>query len=141
MKRLVWIVSLSTLVVLGAGILGQALIVILGVYYTPNGDLADPTPLAIVATALDLGGLLAMPLTAAALVLGLVVIAQDRRYGWLVVLVVATLLACVGLLGMAWILLSVNSPIAFQTPLAAISLVTALYSRAPTPHADAVLRH
>lgn len=141
MKRLVWIVSLSTLVVLGAGILGQALIVILGVYYTPNGDLADPTPLAIVATVLDLGGLLAMPLTASALVLGLVVIAQDRRYGWFVALVVASLLACVGLLGMAWILLSVNSPIAFQTPLAAISLVTALYSRTSTSHADAALRH
>jgi hypothetical protein len=141
MRRVLWIVSLVTLVVLGAGILGQALIVLFGVYYAPSGDPADPTPLAVIVTALDLGGLIAMPLTAAALILGLITTAQDRRYGWLVAVVLATLLACVGLIGMAWVILSVNSPIAFQTPLAAIALVTAAYSRSSDPHFHTARQH
>lgn len=140
MKRVLWILSLVTLIVLGAGIIGQALVVLLGVYYTPSGDIAGPTPLAVIATALNLGGLLAMPLTAAALVLGLLTTAQDRRYGWLIALVVATLLACAGLFAMAWVILSVNSPIAFQAPLVAIALVTALYSRTPAQHSNAAFQ-
>jgi hypothetical protein len=141
MKRVLWVLSLVTLVVLGAGILGQALIVLFGVYYTPSGDPANPTLLAVIATALGLGGLIAMPLTAATLILGLITTAQDRRYGWLAAVVIATLLACVGLIGMAWVILSVNSPIAFQTPLAAIALVTAAYSRSSDPHFHAARQH
>ncbi len=137
MKRMLGILSLITLVALGAGMLGQTLIVAFGVYYTPSGDPANPTPIAIIATALAAGGLLAMPLTGIVLILGLIIIAQDRAYGWLAALIAASLLAFVGLVVMALVILSAQSPIAFQTPLLLISLVTALYSRTPSSNANA----
>ncbi|HEY7778688.1 MAG TPA: hypothetical protein VIC85_00620 [Ktedonobacterales bacterium] len=43
-------------------------------------------------------------------------------------LVVAGMLALVGLVGMAWVLLSANSPIAFVTPLAMVPLVALFYA-------------
>lgn len=141
MKRVLGILSLATLVVLGAGMLGQALIVAFGVYYTPNGDPANPTPIAIITTALAAGGLLAMPLTGIVLVLGLIIIAQDRRYGWLAALIAVSLLAFVGLGVMALVILSAQSPLAFQTPLLLISLITALYSRTLAASSNAGLQH
>lgn len=139
MRRVLWILSLVTIVVLALGIIGQALVFALDVNYTPTGDIADPTPLAIIATALSAGGLIAMPLTGLALILGLLMTAQDRRYGWLLAIVGATLLACIGLFATIWILLSVRSPILFQAPLIVIPLVTALYSRVPSPPVSAAL--
>jgi hypothetical protein len=132
MKRALRIVSVLTLVALGAAIIGQSLVFGLGVSYTPSGQLVHPTPLALIASALaGFGGIASMPLTLVTFFLGLVATADERRYGWLVALVIAGGLAFVGLLGMAWIILSGNSPVAFQTPLVMIPLVTLLYSFFP----------
>jgi hypothetical protein len=126
------IVSLLTLVALGAAIAGQALVVALGVYYTPDGQPVDPTPLAVTVSILaGFGGLLAMPLALATFILGLVATAVHQRYGWLVAAIVAGALSLVGLVSMAWVLLSVRSPIAFQAPLIVIPLVTLAYSLWP----------
>ena len=144
MKRALWIVSLLTVVALGAASVGQALVVIVGVTYTPEGTPVDPTPQAVVVGDLaGVGGVLALPLAVATFVLGLVATAEDRRYGWLVAVVAAGVAAFVGLVGMAWVLLSVRSPIAFQAPLAVIPLVTLLYRlvgatrRRPVPNHNA----
>lgn len=137
MRRVLWIVSLVTLVVLALGIVGQAFVVAFDVNYTPTGDIANPTPPAITATALSAGGLIGMPLTGLTLILGLLATAQDKRPGWLLAIIGATLLACVGLFAMIWILLSVRSPILFQAPLIVIPLITALYCRLPAPPVNA----
>lgn len=135
MKRALRIVSVLTLVSLGAAIIGQALVFALGVSYTPSGQLVHPTPLALVASSLaGFGSIASMPLTFVTFILGLIVTADERRYGWLVALVVAGGLAFVGLLGMAWVILSGNSPVAFQTPLVGIPLVTLLSAFFPARH-------
>jgi hypothetical protein len=132
MKRALCIVSVLTLVALGAAIIGQALVFALGFSYTPSGQLVHPTPLALVASALaGFGGIASMPLTFVTFILGLVGTADERRYGWLVALIVAGGLAFVGLLAMAWVILSGNSPVAFQTPLVGVPLVTLLYGLFP----------
>jgi hypothetical protein len=80
-KYALWIVSLLTLVVLGAAIVGQALVVMIGVEYRPDGIPLDPTPQALVAGSLSgFSSLLAMPLVVATFTLGLVATAQVRRY-------------------------------------------------------------
>ena len=123
MKRALCIVSVLTLVVLGIASLGQALVFAWDVTYTPDGTVADPTPQAVIASAAAaIGGILSMPLAAATFVLGVIATSQEKRYGWL---------AALGILGMAWVLLSTRSPIAFQLPLATIALVTMLYCLVP----------
>jgi hypothetical protein len=142
MKRALWIVSLLAVVALGAAIVGQALVVIMGVTYTPEGTPVDPTPQAVVVGDLaTFGGVLALPLAMATFVLGVVATAEDRRYGWLAAMVTAGVVAFVGLVGMAWVILSANSPVAFQTPLAVIPLVTLLYSLVATPRRLPVPNH
>jgi hypothetical protein len=79
-----------------------------------------------VSAAASFGGLVAMSLALAAFILGLVVTADEKRSGWLVAVIVAGVLALLGLIGMAWVLLSTSSPIAFQTPLLVVPIVTAL---------------
>ena len=142
MKRVLWIVSLLTVVALGAAIVGQALVVIMGVTYTPDGTPVDPTPQAVVVADLaGFGGVLALPLAVATFVLGVVATAEDRRSGWLAAIVTAGIAAFVGLVGMAWVILSANSPVAFQTPLAVIPLVTLLYSLVATPRRRPIPNH
>jgi hypothetical protein len=137
-KRALRIISVLTLVSLGAAIIGQVLVFALGVSYSPSGQLVHPTPMALVASALaGFGGIASMPLTFVTFILGLVAAADERRYGWLVALVVAGGLAFAGLLGMAWVILSGNSPVAFQTPLVGIPLVTLLYGFFPARHRPA----
>jgi hypothetical protein len=142
MKRALWIVSLLAVVALGAAIVGQALVVIMGVTYTPDGTPVDPTPQAVVVADLAaFGGVLALPLAVATFVLGVVATAEDRRYGWLAAVLAAGIAAFVGLVGMAWVVLSVRSPIAFQTPFAVIPLVTLLYSLVAAPRRRPVPNH
>ncbi len=132
MKRALCIVSVLTLVVVGIASLGQALVFAWDVTYTPDGTVADPTPQAVIASAAEaLGGILSMPLVAATFVLGVIATSQQKQYGWLVALCGAGALAALGILGMAWVLLSTRSPIAFQLPLATIALVTMLYCLVP----------
>lgn len=136
MKHALRIVSLVTLVVLGAAIIGQALVVMIGVAYTPDGIPLDPTPQAQVAGGLaSFGSLFGMPLAVATFTLGLVAMAQARHFGWLVATVGAAALVGVGLIGMAWILLGegASNPLAFQTPLVVIPLVTLLYGFVSAP--------
>jgi hypothetical protein len=75
--------------------------------------------------------MLSLPLTAVDGALGIVVTGLEQRYAWLVAVVVAGLLALVGLFAMIWILLSVESPIAFQAPFLVVPLVTLAYTLAP----------
>jgi hypothetical protein len=128
MKRTLLIVSIGTLLVVGVAVAGQALVVTQGIYYTPSGQPANPTPLALVATFMaGAGSALSMPLCMATAILGLVIAGMRQQYRWIMAILGACLLSMVGLFGMAWILLSANSPVAFVTPLALIVLVTLLY--------------
>jgi hypothetical protein len=132
MQRAVLIVSIVTLLALAATIAGQALVVTLGVTYTPTGQLVNPTPLATSASAMaGVGGILSFPLCLATFTLGLTAMILRRQYTWVAATIVAGLLGLVGLLGMAWVLLSANSPVAFWTPLVPIPLVTLFYSLRP----------
>jgi flagellar basal body-associated protein FliL len=80
-----------------------------------------------------IAGLGAMPLALAAFILGVVVTADEKRSAWLVAVIVAGVLALVGLGGMAWVLLSASSLVAFQTPLVVVPIVTALSTFWPDP--------
>jgi hypothetical protein len=131
MKRALQIVSLLTLVTVIAAIVAQAFTITQGVYYTPNGQLINPSALTQVVTVLSMVGILAMSLTTVNFALGSVVTGLERRYAWLVAVIVAGGLAFAGLIGMAWILLSERSPVALQAPLAVISLVTLAYTLLP----------
>jgi hypothetical protein len=138
MKRALQIVSLVTLITVIAAMVAQALTVTQGIYYDPNGQPVNPSTLTLIVTILGVAGLLSLPLIAANGILGIVVTGLERRYGWLVAVVVAGMLALVGLFGMIWILLSVQSPIAFQTPLIIVPLVTLAYTLAPASRRTAV---
>lgn len=132
MKRALLIVSAGTLIAVVVAVVGQALVVTQGVYYDPSGQVVNPTPLAVLATAMaGIGMYLALLLTAATFVLGGVTMGVRGDYRWLVALAVASALTLVGIVGMAWVLLSVNSPVAFVTPLGLVSLVTIIYSLCP----------
>jgi hypothetical protein len=74
------------------------------------------------------GAVLSIPLCLAAFVLGLVAMGERKQAGWIATLVAAGLLAMAGLFGMAWVLLSANSPIPLVAPLGLVALVTLLYS-------------
>ncbi|WIG60604.1 MAG: hypothetical protein OJF49_003352 [Ktedonobacterales bacterium] len=134
MKRALLVVSICTLLALGVAVVGRALVVTQGVTYTPSGQPADPTPLAITATLMEgIGSVLAALLCLATFVLGVATAAARKRSGWVAAFVVAGLLALVGFVGMAWVLLSVNSPVAWGTPLALVPLVALLYALRPDP--------
>ena len=138
MKSALRIISVLTLVTLAAAIVGQALTYTLGIVYDSNGQPVDPTTLNQVVTyGGAIGSILSMPLTGATFILGLIATTEARRFGWVAAIAFAGGFALVGLVAMAWVLLSVASPIAFQTPLVVIPVVTLLFSLAPT-HRDAV---
>lgn len=131
MKRALQIVSLVTLITVVAAMVAQVLTVTQGITYDPNGQPVNPSTLTLIVTILGVAGMLSLPLTAVDGVLGIVVTGLEQHYVWLIAVVVAGLLALVGLLVMIWILLSVESPIAFQTPFVLVPLVTLAYTLAP----------
>lgn len=133
MRRALLIVSLLTLATTLAAQIAQTLTVTQGIYYDPNGQPVNPTALTQAVTILGVAGLLLFPLALANFILGVVATGLERRYVWLAALVVAGVLTLVGLFAMIWILLSERSPIAFQTPLALIPLVTLAYVSLPAP--------
>jgi hypothetical protein len=131
MKRALQIVSISTLVTVFAALVAQVLTVTWGIYYNPNGLPVNPSTLTQVVLILGVVGILALPLTAVNFVFGIVVAGLEQRYIWIVVLLVAAVLVGVGLFAMIWILLSVQSPIAFQALFVIVPLVTLAYTLAP----------
>lgn len=131
MKRAVQIISLLALLTVMAAIVSQALTVTQGIYYDSNGQPVNPSTMTQVVTILGIAGLLGLPLVAGAFILGLIAITLDRRYGWLVAVLIAGAVALVGLFAMAWVLLSERSLLAFQTPLAVVPLVTLAYTMGP----------
>lgn len=137
MKRALQIVSLVTLVTVIAAMVAQALTITQGVTYDANGQPVNPSTLTLVVTILGVAGMLSLPLTAVDGVLGIVVTGLDQRYAWLIAVVVAGALALVGFFAMILVILSVESPIAFQTPFVIIPLVTLAYTLAPAPRRTA----
>ncbi|HEX5156480.1 MAG TPA: hypothetical protein VFW17_04625 [Ktedonobacterales bacterium] len=131
MKRLVQIVSLATLITVVAAMVAQALTVTQGITYDQNGQPVNPSTLTLIVTILGVAGMLSLPLTAVDGVLGIIGAGLAQHYVWLIAVVVAGLLALVGFFVMIWILLSVESPIAFQTPFVLVPLVTLAYTLAP----------
>ena len=131
MKRALQIVSLVTLITVVAAMVAQVLTVTQGIFYDSNGQPVNPSTLTLVVTILGVAGMISLPLTAVDGVLGIVVTGLEQRYAWLAVVVVAGVLALVGLFVMIWILLSVESPIAFQAPFVIVPLVTLAYTLAP----------
>ena len=133
MKRALQVVSLVTLITVVAAMVAQVLTVTQGITYDSNGQPVNPSTLTLIVTILGVAGMLSLPLTAVDGVLGIVVTGLEQRYGWLIVVVVAGLLALVGFFAMIWVLLSVESPIAFQAPFVIIPLVTLAYTLTPAP--------
>jgi len=129
MKRALLILSIGTLVLLTLSVVGQALEFAQGIVFTANGQPSDPTPQAYIAVYMTaIGGIPAFPASLATFVVGLVAMSMNKQYSWLVALCVAGALSFVGLIGMAWVLLSANSPVAFFTPLLLVPLVTLIFS-------------
>ena len=133
MKRALQIVSLVTLITVVAAMVAQALTVTQGITYDSNGQPVNPSTLTLIVTILGVVGMVSLPLTAVDGVLGILVTGLEQRYAWLVAVVVAGALALVGLFVMIWILLSVQSPIAFQALFVIVPLVTLAYTLAPVP--------
>jgi uncharacterized membrane protein len=131
MKRALQIVSLVTLITVVAAMVAQALTVTQGITYDSNGQPVNSSTLTLIVTVLGVVGMVSLPLTAVDGVLGILVTGLEQRYAWLVAGVVAGALALVGLFVMIWILLSVQSPIAFQAPFVIVPLVTLAYTLAP----------
>jgi hypothetical protein len=132
MKRLLQIVSFITLITVFAAMVAQALTVTQGITYDQNGQPVNPSTLTLIVTILGVAGMISLPLTAVDGVLGIVVTGLEQRFAWLAAVVVAGALALVGLFAMIWILLSAQSPIAFQAPFVIIPLVTLAYTLTPT---------
>ena len=80
-----------------------------------------------------IGSVLGALLCLATFVLGIATAVARKVYGWVVAFVIAGLLALMGFVGMAWVLLSVNSPVAWVTPLALVPLIAVLYALRPDP--------
>ena len=137
MKRALQIVSLVTLITVVAAMVAQALTVTQGITYDSNGQPVNPSTLTLIVTILGVAGMISLPLTAIDGVLGIVVTGLEQRYAWLVAVVVAGLLALVGLFAMIWVLLSVESPIVFQAPFVIVPLVTLAYTLVPAPRRTA----
>jgi hypothetical protein len=133
MKRALQIVSLVTLVTVVAAMVAQVLTITQGITYDSNGQPVNPSTLTLVVTILGVAGMLSLPLTAVDGVLGIIGAGLEQRYAWLIAVVVAGLLALVGFFVMIWILLSVESPIAFQAPFVIVPLVTLAYTLTPAP--------
>lgn len=131
MKRALQVLSLVTLVGVIAATVAQALTVTQGITYDPNGQPLNPSALTQWVTILGITGMLAIPLVALTFTLGLVVAGLDHRPGWLVAILIAGALSFVGVLGVIWVLLSANIPVAFQTPMALVPLATLLYTVMP----------
>ena len=139
MKRALLILSLITLLVLGAVIVAQALIFTNGITFDPHGQPVHPTRLAVVATVVaGYGAVLGIALAALDFVVGIVVTGFGRRFGWLIAIIVAGILSYMGLIVMAWVTLSENTPVAAQAPFVLIPLVTLLYSLIPGRSSPAV---
>lgn len=137
MKRALQIVSLVTLITVVAAMVAQVLTVTQGITYDANGQPINPSTLTLVVTILGVAGMISLPLTAVDSVLGIVATGLEQRYAWLAAVVVAGALALVGLFVMIWILLSVQSPIAFQAPFVIVPLVTLAYTLARAPRRTA----
>ena len=132
MKRLLQIVSFITLITVFAAMVAQALTVTQGITYNSNGQPVNPSTLTLVITILGVAGMLSLPLTLVDGVLGIIVAGLEQRYAWLVAVVVAGALALVGFFAMILVILSVQSPIAFQAPFVLVPLVTLAYTLTPT---------
>jgi uncharacterized membrane protein len=133
MKRALQIVSLVTLITIVAAMVAQVLTVMQGITYDQNGQPVNPSTLTLIVTILGVAGMISLPLTAVDGILGIVATGLEQRYAWLAAVVVAGVLALVGLFVMIWILLSVESPIAVQAPFVIVPLVTLAYTLAPVP--------
>jgi hypothetical protein len=133
MRPALLIVSLLTLITTLAALVAQTLTVTQGISYDPNGQPIHPTTLTLIVTILGVAGLFSLPLAATNFLLGVIVTALERRYLWLVALLVAAGLVILGLFAMIWMLLSERSPLAFQTPLALIPLVALAFISLPAP--------
>jgi hypothetical protein len=128
MRQALLILSLLTLVVILAANIGDALIYTQGITYNPDGLPVNPSTLATVATLLSgVGGVLSMPLTLATFVLGLVLTIQRQQASWAMTIGVAGALAFIGLIGMAWVILSARTPVSFCAPFALVPLTTLAY--------------
>ena|SRR5215469_10960167 len=134
MKRVLRIVSVVTLVVASVGVSGQALVVALGIFYTPTGQPVNPTLVTLIVTYMAGVGLyLSLLLCPVTGILGFVAMALRKQYRWIAALVVAGVLSMTGLFWMIWILLSSSSPIALITPLTLIPFTTFIYSLQADP--------
>ena len=128
MRQALLILSLLTLAVIAAANIGDALIYTQGITYNPDGLPANPSTLATVATIMSgAGGVLSMPLTLATFILGLVLTIQRRQALWSLAIGVAGALAFIGLLGMAWVILSARTPVSFCAPFALVPGATLAY--------------
>ena len=128
MRQALLILSLLTLAVIAAANIGDALIYMQGITYNPDGLPANPSTLATVATIMSgAGGVLSMPLTLATFILGLILTIQRRQALWSAAIGVAGALAFIGLLGMAWVILSARTPVSFCAPLTLVPGATLAY--------------
>jgi hypothetical protein len=121
MRQALLILSRLTLMVIAAVNIGNALIYTHGITY-------NPATLTTVATIMSgAGGVLSMPLTLATFILGPILTIQQRQDLWSVAIGVVGALAFIGLLGMAWAILSARTPISFCAPLALVPGATFAY--------------
>jgi len=128
MRQALLILSLLTLAVIAAANIGDALIYAQNITFNPDGLPAAPSTLATIATIMSgAGGVLSMPLTLATFILGLILTIQRRQGLWSVAIGVAGALALIGLLGMAWVILSARTPVSFCAPFALVPLTTLAY--------------
>ena len=128
MRQALLILSLLTLAVIAAANIGDALIYTQNITFNPDGLPAAPSTLATTATIMSaVGGVLSMPLTLATFVLGLILTIQRRQGLWSVAIGVSGALALIGLLGMAWVILSARTLVSFCAPFALIPFTTLAY--------------
>jgi hypothetical protein len=112
MRQALLTLSLLTLAVIAAANIGDALIYAQNITFNPDGLPAAPSTLATIATIMSgAGGVLSTPLTLATFILGLILTIQRRQSLWSVAIGVAGALALIGLLGMAWVILSARTPV------------------------------
>ncbi|HEY7021613.1 MAG TPA: hypothetical protein VH349_10895 [Ktedonobacterales bacterium] len=128
MRLALLILSLLTLTVIAIANIGDALIYARNITFNPDGLPAAPSTLATIATIMSgVGGVLSMPLTLATFVLGLILTIQRRQRLWSVAIGAAGALAFIGLLVMAWAILSEKTPVSFCAPFALVPLTTLAY--------------
>ncbi len=130
-KKAVLMVSILTLIIIGIAIVGQALVYTLGVTYNSSGQVVNPTPLANISSVMLIATVPSFPLCITSFIFGLIAMLERKQYVWVGAIIGAAVFSFVGLIGMALVLLSSNSPIAYATPLIFVPLVTLLYSLRP----------